>query len=49
MKEAANSLLKLLEEPPATVHLILLSENPGELLPHHPLPLRNRPLRRLTP
>ncbi len=33
MKEAANSLLKLLEEPPATVHLILLSENPGELLP----------------
>ena len=33
MKEAANSLLKLLEEPPATVHLILLAENPGELLP----------------
>jgi DNA polymerase III subunit delta' len=33
MKEAANSLLKILEEPPATVHLILLSENPGELLP----------------
>jgi len=33
MKEAANSLLKVLEEPPATVHLILLSENPGELLP----------------
>ena len=33
MKEAANSLLKLLEEPPPYVHLILLSENPGELLP----------------
>ena len=33
MKEAANSLLKVLEEPPATVHLILLAENPGELLP----------------
>ncbi|MCU1321610.1 MAG: polymerase delta prime subunit [Acidobacteriaceae bacterium] len=33
MKEAANSLLKLLEEPPNTVHLILLAENPGELLP----------------
>lgn len=33
MKEAANSLLKLLEEPPATVHLILLAENPSELLP----------------
>jgi DNA polymerase-3 subunit delta' len=33
MKEAANSLLKLLEEPPATVHLMLLAENLGELLP----------------
>ena len=33
MKEAANSLLKLLEEPPSSVHLILLTENPGELLP----------------
>ncbi len=33
MKEAANSLLKLLEEPPAYVHLMLLTENPGELLP----------------
>jgi DNA polymerase-3 subunit delta' len=33
MKEAANSLLKVLEEPPPTVHLILLAENPGELLP----------------
>ena len=33
MKEAANSLLKLLEEPPAYAHLILLAENIGELLP----------------
>jgi DNA polymerase-3 subunit delta' len=33
MKEAANSLLKVLEEPPPTVHIILLAENPGELLP----------------
>ena len=33
MKEAANSLLKILEEPPPYVHLILCAENPGELLP----------------
>ncbi len=33
MKEAANSLLKLLEEPPDRVHLILLAENTGDLLP----------------
>ena len=33
MKEAANSLLKVLEEPPAHAHLILLAENVGELLP----------------
>jgi DNA polymerase-3 subunit delta' len=33
MKEAANSLLKILEEPPAYAHLILCAENPGELLP----------------
>lgn len=33
MKEAANSLLKVLEEPPAHCTLILLSENPSELLP----------------
>ena len=33
MKEAANSLLKVLEEPPATVHIIILAENVGELLP----------------
>ena len=33
MKEAANSLLKLLEEPPEHATLILLAENPQELLP----------------
>jgi DNA polymerase-3 subunit delta' len=33
MKEAANSLLKILEEPPPTVQIFLLAENPGELLP----------------
>ena len=33
MKEAANSLLKVLEEPPAQTSLILLTENPQELLP----------------
>ncbi|HZB88032.1 MAG TPA: DNA polymerase III subunit delta' [Terracidiphilus sp.] len=33
MKEAANSLLKVLEEPPDYTSLILLSENPQELLP----------------
>lgn len=33
MKEAANSLLKALEEPPAHASIILLSENPGDLLP----------------
>jgi len=33
MKEAANSLLKVLEEPPEFASIILLAENPGELLP----------------
>lgn len=33
MKEAANSLLKVLEEPPAHASIILLAENPGDLLP----------------
>jgi DNA polymerase-3 subunit delta' len=33
MKEAANSLLKLLEEPPDHTSLILLTENPQGLLP----------------
>ncbi len=33
MKEAANSLLKILEEPPAYASIFLLAENTGELLP----------------
>jgi DNA polymerase-3 subunit delta' len=33
MKEAANSLLKVLEEPPDYTSLVLLTENPQELLP----------------
>jgi len=33
MKEAANSLLKVLEEPPEFSTIFLLTENPGELLP----------------
>jgi DNA polymerase-3 subunit delta' len=33
MKEAANSLLKVLEEPPEFATLFLLSDNVGELLP----------------
>src|SRR5438309_10423981 len=33
MKEAANSLLKILEEPPDFATIVLLTENPGELLP----------------
>jgi DNA polymerase-3 subunit delta' len=33
MKEAANSLLKILEEPPEFASIVLLAENPGELLP----------------
>jgi DNA polymerase-3 subunit delta' len=33
MKEAANSLLKVLEEPPEFSTIFLLAENPGELLP----------------
>lgn len=33
MKEAANSLLKILEEPPDFATMFLLTENPGELLP----------------
>jgi DNA polymerase-3 subunit delta' len=32
MKEAANSLLKVLEEPPEIATIFLLTENPGELL-----------------
>jgi DNA polymerase-3 subunit delta' len=33
VKEAANSLLKVLEEPPDFATIFLLTENPGELLP----------------
>jgi len=33
MKEAANSLLKVLEEPPANCTLILLTENLADILP----------------
>jgi DNA polymerase-3 subunit delta' len=33
MKEAANSLLKILEEPPDFATIFLLTDNPGELLP----------------
>ena len=33
MKEAANSLLKVLEEPPEFATLFLLAENPWQLLP----------------
>lgn len=32
MKEAANALLKALEEPPEFAHFFLLTSNPGELL-----------------
>src|SRR6201995_493678 len=33
MKEAANALLKILEEPPDFANIFLLARNPGELLP----------------
>ncbi|MBV8631389.1 MAG: DNA polymerase III subunit delta', partial [Silvibacterium sp.] len=33
MKEAANSLLKILEEPPEHASIVLLAENLGDLLP----------------
>ncbi|HVZ61609.1 MAG TPA: hypothetical protein VG892_12565 [Terriglobales bacterium] len=33
MKEAANSLLKILEEPPEFASIFLLAQNPGALLP----------------
>lgn len=33
MKEAANALLKVLEEPPEFATIFLLTENPGEFLP----------------
>jgi DNA polymerase-3 subunit delta' len=33
MKEAANSLLKVLDEPPDYATILLLARNPGDLLP----------------
>ena len=45
--EAANALLKLLEEPPATTQFILTSSEPGRLLPtvrSRTVPLRLTPL-----
>src|SRR5262249_22160123 len=33
MKEDANALLKLLEEPPEDANIFLLARDPGELLP----------------
>ena len=33
IKEAANALLKILEEPPEYATIILLAKNPGDLLP----------------
>jgi DNA polymerase-3 subunit delta' len=33
MKEAANSLLKVLEEPPPNCTILLLTENPDDMLP----------------
>ena len=33
IKEAANALLKILEEPPGYAAIILLAKNPGDLLP----------------
>ena len=49
MKEAANSLLKVLEEPPECATIFLLAENAGELLPTIRsrcmlLPLRSLPV-----
>src|SRR5713226_91763 len=49
MKEAANSLLKVLEEPPEFATIFLLAENSGELLPTirsrcMVLPLRSLPV-----
>ena len=36
---AANAILKLLEEPPSRAMLILLANRPGQLLPDYPLAL----------
>src|SRR5215467_5592656 len=48
MKEAANSLLKVLEEPPQFATLFLLARNPGELLPTIRSRSMTLPLRRLS-
>src|SRR2546421_9794503 len=52
MKEAANSLLKVLEEPPEFATIFLLAENAGELLPTirsrcMVLPLRSLPVQEI--
>ena len=36
---AANAILKLLEEPPGRAMLMLLANRPGQLAAHHPLAL----------
>ena len=36
---SANALLKLIEEPPPNCLLLLVCNQPGRLLPHHPLTL----------
>jgi len=41
MKEAATALLKVLEEPPEHTSLILLTENPQEMLPTMPVTRRD--------
>ncbi len=41
MKEAANSLLKVLEEPPDFATIFLLTENAGELATHNSLALHD--------
>ena len=42
-EQAANSLLKTLEEPPPHLILIMTARNPYDLLTDHPLPLRAVP------
>ena len=41
MKEAANSLLKVLEEPPETVHIFILAENPGGVAANDTVAMRD--------
>jgi len=47
-RNAANALLKILEEPPARALLILVSDNPGRLLPTIRSRCRRLPLRPLS-